>query len=58
MSTLNEAVEDFLVHKRITVAGLSRSGSEACNLIYRKLRDAGSEVFASNPQDELLGESR
>ncbi len=58
MSTLNEAVEDFLAHKRITVAGVSRSGSEASNLIYRKLRDAGSEVFAFNPQDEMLGESR
>ncbi len=35
MSTLNEAVEDFLAHKRIAVAGVSRSGSEASNLIYR-----------------------
>ncbi len=53
MFTLNKAVEDFLVHKRITVAGLSRSGSEASNLIYRKLRDAGSEVFAFNPNAEV-----
>ncbi len=58
MSTLNEAVEEFLARKRITVAGVSRSGSEAFNLIYRKLRDAGSEVFAFNPQDEMLGEEQ
>ncbi len=53
MSTLNEAVEDFLAHKRITVAGVSRSGSEASNLIYLKLRDAGSEVFAFNSNADV-----
>ena len=53
MSTLNEAVEDFLAHKRIAVAGVSRSGSEAYNLIYRKLPDAGSEVFAFNPNADV-----
>ncbi len=53
MSPLNEAVEDFLTHKRIAVAGVSRSESEASNLIYRKLRDAGSEVFAFNPNADV-----
>ncbi len=53
MSTLNEAVEDFLAHKRIAGAGVSRSGSEASNLIYRNLRDAGSEVFAFNPNADV-----
>ncbi len=54
MSTLNEAVEDFLAHKRIAVAGVSRSVQSNLS----KLRDAGSEVLAFNPQDEMLGESR
>ena len=31
---------------------------EASNLIYRKPRDAGSEVFAFNPQHEMLGDER
>ena len=64
MSTLNEAVEDFLAHKRITVAGVSRSGSEASNLIYRNyatqalkcLRLVRTRIF--NPQDEMLGEEQ
>lgn len=50
MTTLQEAVDDFLAQRRIAVAGVSRSGSEAANLIYRKLRDAGYEVFAVNPK--------
>jgi len=56
MSTLNEAVEDFLTHKRIAVAGVSRSGSKASNLIYLKLPDASSEVFAFNPNADVLSE--
>ncbi len=50
MPTMKEAVDDFLAQKRIAVAGVSRSRSEAANLIYRKLRGAGYEVFATNPK--------
>jgi len=64
ISTLNKAVEDFLTHKRIAVAGVSRSGSEASNLIYRNyatqalkcLRLIRTRMF--NPQDEMLGEEQ
>lgn len=49
MPTLNEVVEEFLAQKRIAVAGVSRGGNEAANHIYRKLRDAGYQVFATNP---------
>lgn len=49
MPNLKEAVEDFLAQRRIAIAGVSRSGKEASNLIYRKLRDAGYEAFAINP---------
>ncbi len=49
MSALKEAVDDFLAQKRIAVVGVSRSGSAAANVIYRKLRDTGYQVFAVNP---------
>ena len=49
MTTLKNAVDDFLVQKRLAVAGVSRSGTEAANLVYRKLRDAGYQVFPVNP---------
>ena len=52
MSTLKESVNDFLAQERIAVAGVSRSGDAAANLIYRKLRDAGFQVFAVNPNAE------
>ncbi|HEX9108977.1 MAG TPA: CoA-binding protein [Longimicrobiales bacterium] len=45
-------VEDFLAQKRIAVAGVSRENSKhpAANLIYRRLKTTGHEVFAVNPQ--------
>ena len=49
MATLQAAVDDFLAQQRIAVMGVSRTSSEAANLIYRKLRDAGYEMFAVNP---------
>ena len=49
MTAFKEAVDDFLAQKRIAVAGVSRSGSAAANVIYRKLRDTGYQVFAVNP---------
>ena len=48
---LQATVREFLAHKRIAVAGVSRSETgEAANLIYRKLRDSGYQVFAVNPR--------
>ena len=53
MSTLQQKVDDFLAQKRIAVAGVSRtSQNEAANLVYRKLRDAGYQVFPINPNAE------
>ena len=45
-------VEDFLAQKRIAVAGVSgeKSKHPAANLIYRRLKNAGHEVFAVNPK--------
>lgn len=52
MSTLSEAVSDFLAQKRIAVAGVSRNEGQAANTVYKKLRDAGYQVFPVNPKAE------
>jgi predicted CoA-binding protein len=49
MSTIDSLTNDFLAQKRIAVAGVSRTREDAANLIYRKLRGAGYQVFAINP---------
>lgn len=50
MSELDALVADFLSQKRIAVAGVSRREKNAPgNLIFRKLRGAGREVFPINP---------
>jgi predicted CoA-binding protein len=49
MATLREAAEDFLSQERIAVAGVSRDPKQPANLIYRRLRDTGHQVFAVNP---------
>jgi predicted CoA-binding protein len=58
MPTLKESVDDFLAQKRIAVVGVSRGGREAANTVYRKLRGAGYQVFAVNPNaDEVEGDT-
>jgi predicted CoA-binding protein len=54
MPDLHDAVADFLGQKRIAVAGVSRGGGQAANIIYKKLRASGYEVFAVNPHAEEL----
>ena len=49
MPTMQEATQNFLALKRIAVAGVSRTSSNAANLIYRTLRSKGYQVFAVNP---------
>ena len=53
-TTLREAAAEFLDHHRIAVAGVSREGNLPANLIYRRLRDNGYEVFALNPNAESV----
>lgn len=49
--TFETQVQDFLAQKRIAVAGVSRHNSRhpAGNLIYRRLKRTGHDVFAVNP---------
>jgi uncharacterized protein len=57
MTTFTEAAEEFLSHQRIAVAGVSRDPKQPANLVYRRLREAGHEVFAVNPNaDEAEGD--
>ena len=49
-TTLKSAAEEFLAQKRIAIAGVSRDTKQPANLIYRRLRDAGHDVFAVNPK--------
>lgn len=49
MSTLEAKVADFLAQKRIAVVGVSRNKPGAASLIYHKLKEAGYQVFAVNP---------
>jgi hypothetical protein len=50
-TTLDTKVHDFLAQKRLAVAGVSRDKSHhpVGNLIYRRLKTTGHEVFALNP---------
>ena len=49
--TIETKVHDFLAQKRIAVAGVSRNKSDhpVGNLIYRRLKNTGHDVFAVNP---------
>jgi hypothetical protein len=49
MTTVSEAVNDFLAQRRIAVAGVSRNAAaHSGNAVYQRLRDRGYEVFAVN----------
>jgi predicted CoA-binding protein len=50
-TNLNSRVTDFLAQKRIAVVGVSRDKSRqpAGNLIYRRLKKTGHDVFPVNP---------
>jgi len=49
MTDLQAAVAEFLAQQRFAVAGVSRDGNLPANHIFRKLRDAGYEVYPVNP---------
>jgi predicted CoA-binding protein len=53
-TTLREAATEFLSQPRLAVAGVSRDTKQPANLIYRRLRQAGHEVFAINPNAESV----
>ena len=58
MQQIKEAAAEFLAGRRIAVTGVSRHPeSHGSNVVYRRLRDRGYEVFAVNPNaDEVEGD--
>jgi predicted CoA-binding protein len=58
MMRIKEAATEFLANKRIAVTGVSRNPeNHGSNIVYRRLRERGYEVFAVNPNaDEVEGD--
>jgi predicted CoA-binding protein len=58
MPTMKEAASEFLAERRVAVTGVSRTaGGHGGNVVYKRLRDRGYEVFAVNPSaDEVEGD--
>jgi predicted CoA-binding protein len=55
METIEEAASAFLASRRIAVTGVSGTPKgHAGNTVYKRLRDRGYEVFAVNPNAELV----
>ncbi len=52
---IKDAADEFLASRRIAVTGVSRTpGSHGGNVVYRRLRERGYEVFAVNPNAETV----
>jgi uncharacterized protein len=58
MLSVKEAASAFLANKRIAVTGVSRKAKgHGSNVVYKRLRDRGYDVFAVNPNaDEVEGD--
>ena len=55
MQTIKEAANEFLSHKRIAVTGVSRHPeTHGANVVYKRLRDRGYQVFAVNPNADTV----
>ena len=50
MTAIKDAAAEFLGHKRVAVTGVARTpGNHGSNVVYKRLRERGYEVFAVNP---------
>jgi hypothetical protein len=58
MQPIKEAASEFLTKKRVAVTGVSRTPkSHGSNVVYRRLRERGYDVYAVNPNaDEVEGD--
>jgi uncharacterized protein len=58
MPRIKEAASEFLANKRVAVTGVSREPkNHGSNVVYKRLRERGYEVFAANPNaDEVEGD--
>ena len=58
LPTLEAKIDDFLAQRRIAVAGVSAARETPANMIYRKLKTAGHEVFAVSFTAEMFDGER
>ena len=58
MTKIKDAATEFLANKRVAVTGVSRTPeNHGSNVVYKRLRERGYEVFAVNPNaDEVEGD--
>src|SRR5919201_7150523 len=58
MPSIKDAAAEFLAHRRVAVTGVSRTPeNHGGNVVYKRLRDRGYQVFAVNPNaDEVEGD--
>ena len=53
MQKTKEVANEFLSHKKVAVTGVSRTpANHGSNVVYKRLRERGYEVFAVNPNTE------
>lgn len=59
MAKVKEAAAEFLAHRWIAVTGVSRTPEgHGSNVVYRRLRERGYQVFAVNPNaNEVEGDA-
>jgi uncharacterized protein len=57
MTKIKDAASEFLASKRVAVTGVSRGAKDhGSNVVYKRLKERGYEVFAVNPNaDEVEG---
>src|SRR5918996_6175456 len=58
MPTIEHAASEFLANRRVAVTGVSRKPeNHGSNVVYKRLRERGYEVFAVNPNaDQVEGD--
>jgi len=55
MVPVKQAAVEFLAHNRIAVTGVSRTPKDhGSNIVYKRLRDRGYQVFAINPNADRV----
>lgn len=55
MQSIQEAAGAFLASKRVAVTGVSRTpNTHGSNNVYRRLRERGYQVFAVNPNTDMV----
>jgi uncharacterized protein len=55
MTTIKDAASEFLANRRVAVTGVSRTpGSHGSNVVYKRLRERGYDVFAVNPNADTV----